>query len=137
MSLAYFIVPEQDVPGLDCFVDGKALARFPEGLLNRLCAEAGARPLSEFVSQNPEESAAFFEGEGIDPPPGGFPAEQWFAAAEGLRTVRALLAQPDRLKQGLGSHWTLDAVLGDLQDYERVLIGLERAGVRWHLAVDF
>lgn len=136
MSLAYFIVPERVVPGLDYSVDGKALAHFPEGVLNKLCSEAGARPLLEFCSQSPEEAMEFCEDNGIEAPPGGFPPEQWFDAADGLRTVRAMLAHPERLKQALRSHWTLDAVLGDLGDFQRVLGELERAGVRWHLAID-
>jgi hypothetical protein len=136
MSVAYFIVPERAVPGLDCFVNGKALAHIGDGVITRICHEASVRPLQEFCSQDPDEIAAFCEDEGIDPPPGGFPPEQWFRAADGLRTVRALLARVSELASA-GPAWAAEGVAADLQQYEEVLVGLDRAGVRWHLAVDF
>ena len=131
MSVAYYIVPERPVPDLDCFVDGKALAHVRDGVIERVCREAKVRPLEDFLSDSPEETAATFEHEGIDLPPDGFPPEQWFAAADGLETVRALLARLGELERK-GTR-----VADDLRNYEEVLVGLERAGVRWHLAVDY
>jgi hypothetical protein len=135
MSLAYYIVPEREVPGLDCFVNGKSLAHIPGRVLDRICRQAGVRPLTEFLSSGPEEDAEFFEEEGIDPPPGGFPPVQWFEPADGLRTVRGLLTRVSELAavadRGYGK-----GVEEDLRQYEEVLVGLEQAGVRWHLEVD-
>lgn len=133
MSVAYYIVPERPVPDLDCFVDGKALAHVRDGVIERLCRESKVRPLEDFQSENPEDAAAFFEDAGIDLPPDGFPPEQWFAAADGLETVRALLARVSEL----AAKGKSAAVADDLRNYEEVLVGLERAGVRWHLAVDY
>lgn len=136
MSVAYFIVPERAVPELDCFVNGKALARVSDGAIERVCREAGVRSLMEFFSQDPEETAAFCEDSGIAAPPGGFPPEQWFTATEGLLTVRALLARVGELA-ATAPEWAADGVADDLRQYEEVLAALDRAGVRWHLAVDF
>ncbi len=133
MCVAYYIVPERPVPDLDCFVDGKALAHVRDGVIERLCREAKVRPLEDFLSESPEEAAATFEYEGIDLPPDGFPPEQWFAAADGLETVRALLARVGEL----ATKGKVAAVTSDLQHYEEVLVGLDRAGVRWHLAIDY
>jgi hypothetical protein len=136
MSVAYFIVPERAVPDLDSFVNGKPLAAVGNGAIDRVCRESGVRPLTEFFSEAPEEAAAFFADQGIDPPPGGFPPERRFAAADGLRTVQALLARAGELTAA-GPAWVAAGVPDDLRAFEVVLAGLEQAKVGWHLAVDF
>ncbi len=134
MSAAYYIVAEREVPGLDCFVNGKTLAHIPDRVLDRVSRQAGVRPLTEFLSSDPEEDAAFFEDEDMDPPPGGFPPEQWFDAADGLRTVRGLLTRVADL--AAADRGYAEGVDEDLRQYLEVLVALERAGVRWHLAGD-
>ena len=132
MSVALFIVPEREIPGLDVFVNGKALGHCKK--LDALAKRAGVRPLMEFFSENPESAAAFCEEAGADPPEGGFPPEQWFPAEEGLTTVRGLLsyleANPTDVKDSSG-------VIEDLRDFESILGRLASEGVGWHLAVDF
>ena len=68
------------------------------------------------------------------------PPEQWFAAATGLRTVRALIAaveaiptpaEPDPFDPDPA------AVLADLHQFATILGHLDAAGIRWHLSVDF
>ena len=146
MGVALFIVAERTIEGLDTFVNGKALAHCrPAGAKDRLgrasmrrletlARQAGVRPLMEFFSEDPESAVAFLAEEGVEPPPGGLPPEQWFSAGEGLATVRGLLAylttHPDAAAE-------VDRLIGDLRQFEEVLGGLEDAGVRWHLAVDF
>ncbi|HEY7117102.1 MAG TPA: hypothetical protein VH475_10970 [Tepidisphaeraceae bacterium] len=57
-------------------------------VLDRCAAEAGVRPLSEFFSESPEES---FESIGEDVPEGMEGSDvQWFAAEEGLASIRGL-----------------------------------------------
>jgi hypothetical protein len=134
MSTALFIVPEREVPGLDVFVNGKALGHCKPRHLERLAKQAGVRPLMGFFSQDPEEAAAFCEDAGAEPPEGGFPAEEWFPAEEGLTTVRGLLtslrAHPAEVPNSSG-------LIEDLERFESVLGGLASEGVGWHLAVDF
>src|SRR5690606_33731657 len=89
MGVALYIVPERDVPGLDVFVNGKALGLSSH--LDRLAERAGVRPLMQFFSLSPEEAHGFFEEEGAEPPAEGFPPEEWYPAEEGLATVLGLL----------------------------------------------
>ena len=132
MGVALYVVAEREVPGLDTFVNGKALGRSRS--LDKLAQLAGVRPLMEFFSQDPEEAAAFVEDEGADPPPGGFPPEQWFPAADGLATVRGLLSY---LVTNPTAARDSEAIADDLREFESVLDRLATEGVRWHLAVDF
>jgi hypothetical protein len=132
MGVALFIVPEREIPGLDVFVNGKALGHSEE--LDRLAERAGVRPLMGFFSQDPAEAAAFFEDEGIDAPEDGFPLEEWFPAEEGLTTIRGLLsyleANPAEVPDSSG-------LIEDLKEFESLLGRLASEGVGWHLSVDF
>ncbi len=71
MSAALFIVPEREVPGLDVFVNGKALGHAKE--LDGLAERAGVHPLMDFFSVDPESAAAFCEEAGADAPKAAFP----------------------------------------------------------------
>ncbi len=146
MGAALFIVAERTVEGLDTFVDGKAPARCrPAGAkrrfgkasarhLEHLAREAGVRPLMEFFSMSPESFEALIADEGVEPPPGELPPEQWFPAAEGLATVRGLLAYLTSHPEAADE---VDRLIGDLRQFEDVLGRLDDEGARWHLAVDF
>ncbi len=133
MSLAYYIVPERDLPTRDYFVNGKALAHVPEKILNRICTELGIRTFEEFFSQDPEEARALLEENDIEIPEEGLPEEKWFKATEGLKTVRTLLrhleANPKALRNSAD-------VVSDLREFEAVLARLAKARIRWHLAID-
>ena len=132
MSTALYIVLEAPQPGFDTFVDGKALSRAEEELAS-MAGEIGVRPLMEFFSMSREEAAnqaqEFNTGLDMD----SF-AEDWFTAAEGLQTVRALLehvdAHPDKVPSGAG-------VANELTGFVHVLEEAQRRGIRWHLAVDY
>ena len=159
MGVAYFIVAEREVEGLDTFVNGKALARCP--YLGNLADEAGVRSLLDFFSMSEEDASAFLD----DPDPEVaepesvwevFEPERWFDASEGLVTVRGLIAHleagplelpddpiPDEVAEllddlGPTETWTpsQSEVLEDLREYEVVLEKLAAEGVRWHLAID-
>ena len=133
MSVAYYIALKDEIPGFDPFVNGKAIAHADEKTIAKYCSALKVKPLTEFISQNPEELADFMEGEGIEAPDGP-PEEQWFEAKDGLKTVRAL-------KQYLTDNPTAlmnsKAVCDDLSEFETVLERIEKEGVLWHLAVDF
>jgi hypothetical protein len=136
MGVAWFIVPEREIDGLDTFVTGKPLAhvKHPE----RLARAAGVRPLMDFFSQGPGDLLDLLGEEGDDGElhlPDGVapPTVAWFDAADGLAAVRGLLRHladhPDAIA---GSA----AVVEDLRGFEEVLAALDREGVRWHLAID-
>jgi hypothetical protein len=104
MAASFFIVAEFTAEGGEFFFVGEALvychpvgARRRPGWapfrhLDALAREAGVRPLSEFISEDPETAGWRFFGDlRVEPLPGGLPATRWFTAGEGHATVRRLL----------------------------------------------
>ena len=131
MSSALYIVLDREVPGLDTFMNGKALAAAEE-VVTAQCERLGVRDLWSFYSVDPLDVADplddvddFGDLDGSREPAA---TEAWFAVTEGLATVRAL--------RGALPGQTGAAVLEDLGDMERILAEAERAGARWYLAVD-
>jgi hypothetical protein len=91
LSTALFIVLARKIPGIDSSsVAGKFLACHLDWL-DEAAKKLVVRPLTELISMNPKEMAAFLEGEGRDTSDLSLPPEQWFDAEEGLRTIEALL----------------------------------------------
>ena len=132
MSAALYIVLEVDRPGFDTIVDGKALSRAEEQLA-AAAKDLGVRSLMEFFSMSREEAVHQAEefNTGLDI--GSF-QEEWFTAADGLRSVRALLAyvdaQPDAVPVSA-------EVANELTGFAHVLEEAEKRGIRWHLSVDY
>ena len=127
MGAAYFIVLERKIDGLDTMMNGKSISRNIESL-DEAARQLGVRPLSEFLSVNPEQAAEFMEGEGMDAGEIELPPLQQFTAQEGLVTVNALMSR---------TQVQIDGLLDDLRDCERILKVAEQHGVRWHFEIDF
>ena len=130
-----YIVVEGEDPGFDIFVNGRALARHDDAL-ERIALRLGVKPLIEFFSAD-ENSMSLLIEEGAGNPDlmRRLPPPQWYGPADGLGTVRALVASLQDDPQQLGTEGT--QVLAELQEYERVLEKTMRAGLRWHLAVSW
>ena len=130
-----YIVVEGEDPGYDIFVNGRALARY-EDALERLALKLGVRPLIEFFSAD-ENSMALLIEEGAGNPElmRRLPPPQWYAADDGLTTVRALIAVLQNDPQLLGTEGP--QVLAELKEYGRVLERTVQAGLKWHLAVSW
>jgi hypothetical protein len=130
MSSALYIVLDREVPGLDTFMNGKALAAAEE-VVTANCERLGVRDLWSFYSVDPLDVADpldDLEDFGDLDAREGSTVEAWFPPTDGLATIRALReALPGK---------TVSAVLSDLSDMERILAEAERAGARWYLAVD-
>jgi hypothetical protein len=130
-----YIVVEGEDPGFDIFVNGRALARY-EDALERVALRLGVKPLIEFFSAD-ENSMSLLIEEGAGNPDliRRLPPPQWYAAGDGLETVRTLVATLQDDPQQLGTEG--QQVLSELQEYARVLEKAMRAGLRWHLAVSW
>jgi hypothetical protein len=131
MGLAYYIVLESSVAGLDTSMGGKFLAQGIEDL-DWTAKEMGFRPLSEFVSTSPE-AAKDLLGEHDDQLP-SLPPVQYFDPQQGLKLVQALLrevaAWPPGIKDTAG-------MLTDLAACERILRVAVQHNVRWRFEMDF
>ena len=135
MAASMYIVVEGEDPGFDIFVNGRALAR-NEDALERLALRLGVRPLIEFFSADENSMSLLIEeGAGNRELMNRLPPPQWYAAADGLTTVEALVAALEHEPQQLGSEG--EQVLAELLEYRRVLRKTGDRGMRWHLAVSW
>jgi len=135
MPASLYIVVQGEDPGFDIFVNGRALAR-NEDALERLAERLQVSPLLEFFSAD-ENSMALLVEQGAGNPEWAshLPQPQWFAASDGLFTVRALIGFLTQNPTALGSE--TPPVLIELHDYERVLHKTAQHGLPWHLAVSW
>jgi hypothetical protein len=101
--------------------------RAPLRHLDALAREAGVRPLTGFVNEDPESP---FAAGGVKVPSDVLPASRWFTAAEGLATVRGLL---DYLTIHTEAVAEVKRVISELRRFEEVLRDLDEEGVQWHL----
>ncbi len=130
-----YIVVEGEDPGFDIFVNGRSLARH-EDALEKLALQLGVRPLIEFFSAD-ENSMSLLIEEGAGNPEiiRRLPPPQWYSAADGLATVRALLDALAEEPLLLGTEG--ERVLSELHEYAVVLEKTQVRELRWHLAVSW
>jgi hypothetical protein len=130
-----YIVVEGEDPGFDIFVNGRSLAR-NEDALERLSLRLGVRPLIEFFSADENSMSLLIEeGAGNQDLLRRLPPPQWYSPADGLVTVRALLAALSGEPQLLGTEG--GQVISELREYDRVLEKTRARDLRWHLAVSW
>ena len=135
MAASMYIVVEGEDPGFDIFVNGRSLARH-EDALERLALRLGVRPLIEFFSAD-ENSMSLLIEEGAGNPEimRRLPPPQWYSAADGLATVRALLDALAEEPLLLGTDG--ERVLSELHENAVVLEKTQARELRWHLAVSW
>jgi hypothetical protein len=135
MAASLYIVVEGEDPGFDIYVHGQALARNEESL-HRLADKLEVPPLLDFFSAD-ENSMALLLDQGAGEPEWSrhLPQPQWYAAADGLASVRALIHFLDLNPVAIGSE--TKSVLRELLEYERVLQKAAERKLRWHLAVSW
>jgi hypothetical protein len=128
MSVAYYIVLDDDEPGFDTFVNGKALAH--EKKLESLCKKLGLKTFEDFLNMS-EDDISDMLGEDVELPEGE--GEKWFKPKEGLAFVSALAshikANPKAVKDAEGC-------LEDLAAYADVFEKAKGIGAKWHLNLD-
>jgi hypothetical protein len=133
MGVALYPAFERDVAGFDpsTAMSGKALARAAyddDGELEKLAVSSGVTPILAFYC---ETTAEAFEKIG-EPVPADLPPEdplKWSESDDGLRTVDALLASPNR--SGMPEN-----LIADLTRLREVLLVAKANGVRFRLRID-
>jgi hypothetical protein len=132
MPQAITITLEKELPDASATYtkakSGKALARE----MDRLDLAARTRKVTVLTSLLSESQAALIaqmQSEGFDPSKMRLPPEQWFSAADGLKTVRALIEQ---VSANLNDFKQPNPILRDLQSAETLLVAADAAGVRFH-----
>jgi len=131
MSASLFIVLEREIEGVDASsVSGKFLSRQLEWL-DEAAAKLHVRRLGELISFAPDEVQAFLDSEGGDAEGFDVPPEQWFDAADGLRTIEALVKHAESLTT------TEKGLLLDLRACKQVLERARESSVKFHFAVDY
>jgi hypothetical protein len=131
MAEAIVVTLERELPDAPPGVkgaNGKALAREAERLdYAARCKKVPA--MTSLLSHSQAALAAQLQADGFDPSKMRLPAEQWFPAADGLRTVRAL---NEYVSEKLNDFKQPNPILRDLRDAEATLAAAEAAGVRFH-----
>jgi hypothetical protein len=130
MASGWRVVLEQELPANAAPADtGKALLYF-QRQIDELAERLQVPSLSGFFSRSPYDIAEYLRGQGVEPNFDHLPDEEWFDAAEGLRTVRAII---EELRTFPAAVPAPEKVVADLEDVERALILAESKGLRFHL----
>jgi hypothetical protein len=107
---------------------GKSLARESDKI-DSAARRRGVIPPTSLLSESLAALIAQLKEEGFDPSKMRLPAEQWFDAAEGLKTVRALA---EFVTANLNDFKFPNPILRDLKAAENLLVAAEKAGVKFH-----
>jgi hypothetical protein len=145
MGAAYFIVVQKPIPGMEATAElsGVALAAH-ESELNQLARNAGVTPLMNFISMSESDYAPFVDDDddpadsGVFASPAAEGAESvirevWFTAADGLKTVRALLRRLELPDTPMPEK---ERIVFELNKLRQVLAAAEHHEIRWHLLID-
>jgi hypothetical protein len=131
MALAIVVTLERELPESAAYAkagSGKALARE----LDRLDSTARRKSVSPPTSLLSESQASLIEqmkAEGFDPSKMRLPPEQFFPAADGLKTVRAIA---EYVSANLNDFKQPNPILRDLKAAETLLGAADGAGVKFH-----
>jgi hypothetical protein len=132
MALAVTVTLEKDVPGASAAYaktgTGKALVRESDRL-DFAARRRNVTQITLLLSESQATLKAQLEAEGFDPAKMRLPPEQWFPAAEGLKTVRALA---EHVAANLNDFKQPNPILRDLKAAEALLTAAESAGVKFH-----
>src|SRR5687767_13962177 len=131
MALAFIVTLEKDLSDTPAAVkgaNGKALAREADKLdYAARCKNVEA--MTAMLSESQANLIAQLKADGFDPSKMRLPAEQWYPATNGLRTVRAII---EYVSEKLNDFKQPNPILRDLRGAEATLTAAEAAGVRFH-----
>ena len=134
MALALLVTLEKDLPDPAPAATykksgtGKALARELDKLDFAARVKAVAQP-SSLLSESQAALIEQLKADGFDPAKMRIPPEHWYPAADGLKTVRALI---DYVSAKLNDFKQPNPILRDLKAAEALLAAADAADVRFH-----
>lgn len=132
MAQAIVVTLEKDLPPPPVpakGASGKALAREADRL-DYAARCQNVTPMTSLLSESQAKLIEQLQADGFDPAKMRIPPEHWYAAADGLRTVRALI---EYVSAKLNDFKQPNPILRDLKGVEATLAAAEAAGVRFHL----
>jgi hypothetical protein len=134
MALALIVTLEKDLPDASAVAaytkagTGKALAREAEKLDYAARCKNVAQP-SSLLSESQAVLRAQLLADGFDPSKMRLPPERFFPAADGLKTVRALI---EYVSEKLNDFKQPNPILRDLKAAESLLASADASGVKFH-----
>ena len=127
MSIAYFIVLENEEVDFDTYVNGKAIAHVVDEIA-KFCITHGLKTIEDFHSQDFSELMEDFDDIEI-------PEQEilWFDAQEEIDWVTTLLEKIESQRPNFAT----EAIIEDLREYLEVFKNMENVDTKWHLEIDF
>jgi hypothetical protein len=132
MPLAIVVTLEKEIP--EAFAvytkvaSGKALAR-ESNKIDFAARRCNVTQMSAMLSESQAALIAQLKEEGFDPAKMRLPPEQWFPAADGLKTVRALITD---VTAHLNDFKQPNPILRELKAVEALLDAANSVGVGFH-----
>jgi hypothetical protein len=134
MAGALLITLEKPLPEAQAVYEksktGRALFR-ESSRLELAARTVKVEPLSGFLSESQAKLIEQMKADGFDPTKMRLPPERWFAAGEGLSTIRGLHGH---VSANLNNFKQPNPILKDLKAAEQLLQAAEATGVKFHLA---
>jgi hypothetical protein len=131
MALATVVTLEKELPESAVYAkgaSGKALARESDRI-DTAARRCGVAALTSMLSESHAALIEQLRADGFDPAKMRLPPEQWYAAADGLKSVRGLIAH---VTANLNDFKQPNPILRDLKAAEALLAAADAAGVRFH-----
>ena len=131
MALAFVVTLEKELSAPPAPVkgaNGKAIAREADRL-DSAARRKSVEPPTALLSESQAALVEQLKADGFDPSKMRLPPEQWFDAAAGLKTVRALI---EYVSANLNDFKQPNPILRDLRNIESTLAAAEAQGVRFH-----
>src|SRR5690349_10550625 len=131
MAQAIVVSLEKELPEADAYAkaaSGKALARETDRL-DHAARVKKVPAITSLLSESQAALAAQMREDGFDPSKMRLPPEQWYPAADGLTTVRALIEQ---VSARLNDFKQPNPILRDLKAAKALLAAADASGVRFH-----
>ena len=132
MALAIVVTVEKELPEAVAIYtksgSGKSLARESDRL-DHAARSCGVTALTSLLSESQASLIAQLVDDGFDPTKMRLPPERWFAAADGLKSVRGLI---EHVTANLNDFKQPNPILRDLKAAEALLLAADSAGVKFH-----